>query len=118
MLEMRKSEWELAYSQFQVFRNSLRGLIDEDCISEYHRIVESLQQAGDENLDTFRIDKNKMEFLLVQAKSGEHIDPRVGVQYSNKKYCDWEYFWDKIEQLQEHLRLRGRGSDRYEASRR
>jgi hypothetical protein len=27
----------------------------------------------------------------------------VGVQYSNKKYCDWEYFCCKLDKLQDFL---------------
>ena len=70
------TEWALAYCRFQTFRNSLPGLIDEDCVSE---------------------------FRMVQARAGEHIAPRVGVQYSNKKYCDWEYFCCKLDGLQDFL---------------
>ena len=106
MLKKNIIEWELAYNQFQAFRNNLRDPINEDCVSEYHTIIESLEAAGEQNLDEFRIDADKMEFLLVQAVSGEHIDPRIGVQYSNKKYCDREYFCGKADQLQKHLRSR------------
>jgi hypothetical protein len=97
------TEWALAYSRFQTFRNSLPGLIDEDCISEYHAIIESLEQAGQSDLDDFRIDESKLAFRMVQARAGEHIAPRVGVQYSNKKYCDWEYFCCKLDGLQDFL---------------
>jgi hypothetical protein len=48
------TEWALAYSRFQTFRNSLPGLIDEDCVSEYHAIIESLEQAGQSDLDDFK----------------------------------------------------------------
>ena len=98
-------QWEAAYLRFQTFRKNLSGLIDENCVSEYHAILESLEQAGQRPLD-FRIDDSKMTFRLVQARSGEHIDPRVGVQYSNKKYCDWEYFCRNLDQLQEVLNQR------------
>jgi hypothetical protein len=40
---------------------------------------------------------------MVQARTGEHIDPRVGVQYSNKKYCDSEHFGSKLERLHDFL---------------
>ena len=96
-------EWTLANSRFQTFRCSLPGFIDEDCVSEYHSIIESLEQAGQSDLNDFRIDASKLTFRMVQARTGEHTDPRVGVQYSNKKYCDWEYFCCKLGQLQEFL---------------
>jgi hypothetical protein len=99
------TQWEAAYRRFQTFQKNLPGLIDENCVSEYHAILESLEQAGQRPLD-FRIDDSKMAFRLVQARSGEHIDPRVGVQYSNKKYCDWEYFCRNLDQLQEVLNQR------------
>ena len=97
------TEWALAKSRFQTFRCSLPGLIDEDCVSEYHAIIESLEQAGQSDLNDFRIDASKLAFRMVQARTGEHIDPRVGVQYSNKKYCDWEYFCRKLDKLQDFL---------------
>jgi len=97
------AELALAKSRFQTFRGSLPGLIDEDCVSEYHAVIESLEQAGQLDLNDFRIDASKLAFRMVQACTGEHIDPRVGVQYSNKKYCDWEYFCRKLDQLQGFL---------------
>ena len=97
------TQWALANSRFKLFRSSLPGLIDEDCVSEYHAIIESLEQAGQSDLNDFRIDASKLTFRMVQARTGEHIDPRVGVQYSNKKYCDWEYFCCKLDKLQDFL---------------
>ena len=97
------TEWELANSRFQTFRRGLPGLIDEDCVSEYHALIESLEQAGQSGLNDFRIDASKLAFRMVQACTGEHINPRLRVQYSNKKYCDWEYFCCKLDQLQEFL---------------
>lgn len=94
------NQWELAYNHFQTFRNNLPGLIDEDCVSEYHAIIDVLERAGQRALDDLRIDASQLEFRLVQSRSGEHIDPRVGVQYSNKRYCDREYFCQKLDQLQ------------------
>jgi hypothetical protein len=50
---MRKTntiDWELAYNQFQAFRNNLPDPINEDCVSEYHTIIESLEAAGEQNL--------------------------------------------------------------------
>jgi hypothetical protein len=72
-------EWALAYSRFQTFRNSLPGLIDEDCVSEYHAIIESLEPAGQSDLDDFRIDESKLALRMVQARAGEHIA------------CTWEF---------------------------
>ena len=97
------TEWALANSRFQTFGWSLPSLIDEDCVSEYHAIIESLEQAGQSDLNDFRIDASKLAFRMVQARMGEHIDPRVGVQYSNRKYCDWEYFCSKLDKLQDFL---------------
>lgn len=97
------AEWALANSRFQTFRSSLPGLIDEDCVSEYHAIIESLEHSGKLDLNDFKIDASKLEFRLVQARAGEHVDPRVGVQYSNKKYCDWECFCCNLDKLQDFL---------------
>src|SRR5581483_3640739 len=96
-------QWERAHSHFQAFRNNLPGIIDEDCVSEYHAIIDALEEAGQGTLGEFRIDASKITFVMVQSRSGEHIDPRVGVQYSNKKYCDREYFCPKLDQLQDIL---------------
>ncbi|HLV94098.1 MAG TPA: hypothetical protein VKS44_02815 [Candidatus Acidoferrales bacterium] len=100
---MRAIEWAEANRCLQAFRRSLPGLIDEDCVSEYHAIIDSLEQAGQTNLDAFRIDASKLAFRMLHAYSGEHTAPRVGVQYSNKKYCDWEYFCHKLDELRDFL---------------
>jgi hypothetical protein len=95
----RSADWTLAHRNFRAFRSSLPGLIDEDCVSEYRAILESLKQAGQPGLNDFTIDASELAFRMVQARTGEHIDPRVGVQYSNKKYCDSEHFGSKLERL-------------------
>ena len=99
----RDTDWALANSRLQTFRSSLPGLIDEDCVSSYHAIIESLEQAVQLDLHDFRIDASKLAFRMVHAYAGEHIAPRVGVQYSSKKYCDWEYFRCKLDELQDFL---------------
>jgi hypothetical protein len=99
----RATEWAEANRRLQAFRSSLPGLIDEDCVSEYHAIIDSIEQAGQSNLDAFRIDASKLAFRMLHAYSAEHIGPRVGVQYSNKKYCDWEYFCCKLDELRDFL---------------
>jgi hypothetical protein len=97
------TEWVLANNRFETFRSSLPSLIDEDCVSEYHAIIDSLEQAGESDLNDFRIDANKLAFRIMQACTAEHINPRVRVQYSNKRYCDWEYFCCKLDKLQDFL---------------
>src|SRR5215469_11984126 len=96
-------QWEKAHTHFQTFRKKPPSLIDEDCVSEYHAILDSLEQASERPLDEFRIEVSRMAFLLVQARSGEHIDPRVGVQYSNKKYRNREYFCSMLDRLHAFL---------------
>ena len=97
------TEWALANSRFHTFRSGLPDLIDEDCVSEYHAIIDSLEQAGQSDLNDFRVDANKLAFLIMQVCTAEHINPRVRVQYSNKRYCDWEYFCCKLDNLQDFL---------------
>lgn len=75
---MSHTQWAQAYSHLETFRSSLPGLIDEDCVSEYHAIIKSLEQARQLDLGDFRIDVSKLAFRLVQASAGEHIAPRVG----------------------------------------
>lgn len=98
-----QTQWEAACRRFQTFQRNLPDLIDETCVSEYHAILDALEQAGRRPLD-FRIEESKLTFRLVQAhRAGENIGPRVAVQYSNKKYCDWEYFRRNLDQLQDVL---------------
>ena len=96
-------QWDLAYSHFQTFRNCLPDLIDETCVSEYHAIIDSIEEAGQLNLQDFRIEPNKMLFHMVKARAAEQTASRMRVQYSNSRYCDSDHFSWKLIQLQGFL---------------
>jgi hypothetical protein len=95
----RSADWTLAHRNFRAFRAVCRVSSTKIAFPNTARFFESLKQAGQPGLNDFTIDASELAFRMVQARTGEHIDPRVGVQYSNKKYCDSEHFGSKLERL-------------------
>jgi hypothetical protein len=87
-----------AFRALQNFRRSLPGLIDEECVDEYHGIIESLEKPGNLNLQGFKIDVLKLSFKIVAAQTAQRYPPGR-IQYSNKRYCDSDYFYEKLGRL-------------------
>jgi hypothetical protein len=87
----------MAARSFERFRRNLPGLIDEDFIGQYHSLLDTLQQAGQTDLQTFRIDAANVTFRIVRAQSADFVYPPEKTQYSNKKYCDKDYFSAQVE---------------------
>lgn len=90
------TNWAVAYSTFRTFKHNLPLLINEDCVSEYHAILDSLEKAGKLKLDEYQIDPLRLSFRLERSHSANASTPNLSVrtstQYSNKRYCDTEYF--------------------------
>ena len=91
-----------AFRALQSFRRSLPGLIDEKCVDEYHGIIESLEKPDNLNLQDFKIDVLKLSFKIVVAQTAERYPPGR-IQYSNKRYCDSDYFYEKLDRLLDFL---------------
>jgi len=90
-------------SSVVAFRKTLPVLIDEDCVYRYHEIVESIEEAANLNLEDFKIDKSKISFTLTRSQTVGVYPPVARVQYSNKRYCDSDYFYQKLDRLQRYL---------------
>lgn len=99
---LHSTEWVLACSRFEIFRKNLPVLIDENCVQQYHAILESLANAGGLDLDRFKIDVQKIAFRMVRTQTAD-IYPPHRAQYSNKKYCDADYFGGKLGGLADFL---------------
>jgi hypothetical protein len=99
-MEMQdRIQWTSACSRLDVFRTNLPGLIDENCVSGYHDIVDALEKAANVNLSVFRIDADKLEFAIVRGQSAEGVYPPEAIQFSNKRYCDRLFFCTQLENL-------------------
>ena len=95
----RKSAWTLANSRLEMFRLNLPGLIDEDCVRDYHQIVEALEKAGEIDLSHFKIESGRLGFQIMRSKSADDVYPPARIQYSNKRYCDRIFFCTQLESL-------------------
>ena len=54
-------------------------------------------------MSEFRIDDVRLSFRLVQSRSANTFPP-TRVQYSNKRYCDGDYFQITLARLGDFLR--------------
>jgi hypothetical protein len=93
------TQWTLACARIEMFRLNLPGLIDEDCVKDYHQIVESLEKAGEIDLSHFTIESARLEFQIMRSRSAGDVYPPQRIQYSSKRYCDRIFFCTQLERL-------------------
>jgi hypothetical protein len=96
-------EWPLAFDVLRAFQNNLPGLIDQDCVAQYNAIIQSLEKTENLDLQDFTVDVQKLSFKVVVAQTADHAYPPRRIQYSNKKYCDIDYFYGKLDGLRAFL---------------
>jgi hypothetical protein len=85
------------------FQKNLPLLIDEECVDQYHEIIQSLEKTENLNLEEFKIDPAKLSFKIVVAAQTVHRYPPSRIQYSNKRYCDSDYLRGKLDGLRVFL---------------
>ena len=90
------------WSLLAAFQKSLPVLIDEECVEQYHKILESLEKDTNISLRDFRIESSCFAFRIAVAQTVDSYRPRP-IQYTNKRYCDSDHFFQKLEGLQHFL---------------
>ncbi len=96
-----------ALAQFEGFKSNLPLTIREDCVQEYHAIVDALSAATGETLNAFKIGDAELEFKVV-GKQPISFSGRPGrVIRSNEKSCDSARFHRQIDGLSHYLESQG-----------
>jgi hypothetical protein len=106
-MHMDQRTLDRIFARFEAFKNNLPSSIAEDCVEEYHALVDTLSAATGQTLDDFKIGdaELKKEITSVQRRS---FSGRPGhVTYSDKRYCDSDRFKRQIDGLSHYLESQG-----------
>ena len=94
-----------ALTRFRGFRSHVFGLITVPMVDEYHSILTMLQEATGENLYAFTIPEYMIRPRIVAEvkhyKTPLHAE--IETQLSSQRYCDKDFFKEKMGQLWEYF---------------
>jgi hypothetical protein len=97
-----------ALALFEGFKNNLPGYISEDCVKEYHRIVDAIGLASDETqLQVFKIGDHELERKVIGAQRMGFNGRPGQVTYSKDRRCDDDRFQRQIDALSHYLESQG-----------
>jgi hypothetical protein len=96
---LNQQQWDVAFAQLDALHRNIPSFVDEARVQEYHAIVHALQVAScDENIVTFRVPANEIRPKVVSVAPGGRRF-RGHVNYSDKKYCDNNFFERQLDAL-------------------
>ena len=94
MIDQKK--WNVGRCQLDALRRNIPAWKDEKRVSEYHAILDLLQEASNDTFSYFRIPRVELEPKVVSWTPATHRR-RGSVNYSQKVYCDDDFFIRKVE---------------------
>jgi hypothetical protein len=93
----------MACARLDVLRKNIPSSLDETRVNEYHAIVDALEAASGENFSQFRIPDNEIKPKLLQVRRRGFNGSPGSASYSDKKYCERNFFTRQIEALWQYL---------------
>jgi len=100
---LNQQQWDVAFAQLDALHRNIPSFVDEARVQEYHAIVHSLQVAScDENIVSFRIPASEIRPKVVSVVPGGRRF-RGHVNYSDKKYCENNFFERQLEALWNYI---------------
>lgn len=104
MIDEKKFKQTLV--SFRGFRSHVFGSITEKMVSEYHSILGVLQQTSGDDLSCFHIPSSMMlrrAITQVRYARSSVRSSDLEPQYTSVKYCDKQFFNDRVNRLSEHF---------------
>jgi hypothetical protein len=101
MLDEKK--WNRGVSMLRGLEQNLPSSIDEGRVNDYHGIVAILEEASGEDLSHFKISPERIKPRVVSVTPGSRYGGPGRVQYSDKIYCNSEYFRSQLAGLVAYL---------------
>ena len=98
-------KWHLAYSMFAGFKANLPEPVNEDHVQRYNEIVAIVEQVSGHDLSHFKIAADKLKPKITSVRRGGYGGGPGHVNYSNKRYCDSDYFRAQVDGLANYLRF-------------
>jgi phage terminase small subunit len=88
--------WLIAWSRFEAFRKNPPNWWDEGAVSEFHDIVDSLEEASGEDLSSFRVPESELKHEIVVRLRATGRRPGRKIM-SKKRYVDEQFMHRQIE---------------------
>jgi len=89
----------IAAFRIEAIRRNIPKEIPEERVEEYHRLIDELEAASDEDLSPFRIPADEVKPKRVSIPIFLNGGPPPQPVFSEKKYCDHNLFSRQIEGL-------------------
>ena len=89
---------------FAGFKANLPQSVHEDHVQRYHEIVAILEQASGHDLSHFKIAADNLKPKITRVAMGGYGGGPGHVTYSDKRYCDSDYFRAQVDSLANYLR--------------
>ncbi len=97
-----------ALALFEGFKSNLPSWITEECVREYHTIVDALSAATEETLEVFKISEADLAKRVTSVQRAGYGRRSPGhTTYSDKRYCDSDRFKRQITSLSHYLERQG-----------
>lgn len=105
---MDQKALDKALALFEGFKNNLPVTISENCVKEYHAIVDAIGVAtGETQLQVFKIRDDELERKVI-GRRGMSFSGRPGNVYrSPDKRCDSNRFQGQVDALSHYLESQG-----------
>lgn len=101
-------QWAIAYAQLDALRKNIPAWIDEGEVHRYHSVLDSLAAASGEDLAAFHIPTTELKPKVNSWRMGTRRAP-AEVNYSEKNYCDDDYFKRQVQGVWQYIQtLEGR----------
>jgi hypothetical protein len=92
-------QFAMACAQLDALRKNIPSSLDEPRVNEYHAIIDALELASGENFSQFRIPDSEIKPKLLQVRARGWDGSPGSAKYSDKKYCERNFFTRQIEAL-------------------
>lgn len=101
MPDQRK--FAVAYARLVSLRGKIPSFLNEQRVRDYHSIVDALQEACGDDLSSFRIPAGEMKRRIVAVHPGSYRGRSGHAKYSDKNYCDREFFERQVDGLHYYI---------------
>jgi hypothetical protein len=103
-----QKQLDQALAIFEGFKNNLPPSISEDCVKEYHAVVDAIGLAtGETQLHLFKIGDHELEHKVIGGQRMSFSGRPGHVIRSKEKRCDSTRFQRQIEALSHYLDSQG-----------
>lgn len=100
-----------ALARLEAFRDNIPPSVNEECVKEYHKIVDDIALAtGEIELHVFKVGDDELKPKIVAVQPRGYRGRGGSTHYSDKKYVDSARFQRQVDALANYLERQGHTS--------